>query len=515
MCVNFKKIINNIYTKVEYILYFFITIILSVSMFMLIYYKKYFNIFDIKWVVIGTIAFILFFLILFNDLKRKYKIIQNIFIILAIPLGILYIIFLLPVYVPDEQAHLFRAFDISKGNFITDMEIQREYIPTDLAKIEDVEGRANTYFELVEKLKENTDYNSEPREIFNSAESYPFIMYIPSTIVCFFCRTLSINAYVMIYLCRLLNYILFLVLGYYTIKALPIGKLVMFVYLLNPIFMQEAMSISADSFINSITMLFIAMSVNLIINKNDEKIDIRKKIIYSILAISIAFSKYVYFPIIFISLLLLKNRKKYKENDNICILILCVFCILLALINVYIGMQYKDVRGYVVENNVNSLEQTKNIIKYPIKYISVLNNTFSEKAEIYFLQFLGYNLGLLDIEGNYIICFLYMFLLLATPFLEKNIYSLKNIDRLLFLLISFGIVVLVLTGLYLGWTTVGGDVVQGVQGRYFLPVMILPLICLIFKNKNVIFEHVNIFILVLLGFINLYSICSIINFFII
>ena len=232
-------------------------------------------------------------------------------------------------------------------------------------------------------------------------------------------------------------------------------------------------------------------------------------------AISIAFSKYVYFPIIFISLLLLKNRKKYKENDNIFIIILCVICILLALINVYIGMQYKDVRGYVIENNVNSLEQTKNIIKNPMKYMLVLNNTFSEKAEIYFLQFLGYNLGLLDIEGNYIICFLYMFLLLVTPFLEKNIYSLKNIDRLLFLLISFGIIVLVLTGLYLGWTTVGGDVVQGVQGRYFLPVMILPLICLIFKNKNVIFEHINIFIFVLLGFINLYSICSIINFFMI
>lgn len=518
MNVNLKKIrntLNNIYTKIEYILYFFITIILSVSIFMFTYYKKYFNIFDIKWVVIGSIAFILFFLILFNNLKKKYKIIQNIFIMLAIPLGILYIIFLLPIYVPDEQAHLFRAFDISKGNFITDMEIQREYIPIDLAKIEDVEGRANTYFELVEKLKENTDYNSDPREIFNSAESYPFIMYIPSAIVCFFCRNLSINLYIMMFFCRFANYVFFLILGYYSIKLLPIGKLVMLVYLFNPMFMQQMASISADSFINSITMLFIAMSVNLIINKNDEKIDIRKKIIYSILAISIAFSKYVYFPIIFISLLLLKNRKKYKENDNIFILILCVICILLALINVYIGMQYKDVRGYVIENNVNSLEQTKNIIKYPIKYISVLKDTLSEKSEIYFLQFLGYDLGLLVIEGNYIICFLYMFLLLVTPFLEKNIYSLKNIDRLLFLLISFGIIVLVLTGLYLGWTTVGGEIIEGVQGRYFLPVMILPIICLIFKNKNVIFEHINIFIFVLLGFINLYSICSIINFFMI
>ena len=44
------------------------------------------------------------------------------------------------------------------------------------------------------------------------------------------------------------------------------------------------------------------------------------------------------------------------------------------------------------------------------------------------------------------------------------------------------IAVLILTSLYLQWTTCGADVIDGVQGRYFLPILLLPAV--VFCRKD-------------------------------
>ena len=50
-----------------------------------------------------------------------------------------------------------------------------------------------------------------------------------------------------------------------------------------------------------------------------------------------------------------------------------------------------------------------------------------------------------------------------------------------------GISLLIVAALYLDWTSLGSGVVEGVQGRYFAPM--LPLIVLIFNNSNFVLKR--------------------------
>lgn len=47
-----------------------------------------------------------------------------------------------------------------------------------------------------------------------------------------------------------------------------------------------------------------------------------------------------------------------------------------------------------------------------------------------------------------------------------------------------GISLLVEAGLYLGWTSVGGTIIEGIQGRYFLPIATILPICFVNKKFN-------------------------------
>ncbi len=500
-----KKTLFELLDKCYFFIEFIISLIFAYGGFKVIYYKKYFSfVHGMYFYLTAIIGILLLAMVLYNIIKN-YKVLEKMFLTFAIPIGILYLVFLPPSSVPDEQAHLFRAYDISQGNIITDFEVQREFLPQDLMILE---IPIKHYDELSSRINDKTDYNSSKKELFNSAEGYSFIMYTFSTVACLIGKIFSLNVYIVVYLARLLNYIVFLILGYYAIKILPFGKLVMFIYLLNPILLQEAMSVSADSFINSTALLFIAYSLYLLYNK--QKLESKDKIIYTLLVICVSFSKYVYFPIVAIALLNFFSNKDKKEKFYIIMIILAVF---LAFVSCYIGMQYKDVRSYVIDNNVNSTEQIKYILKNPINYIDTIVNTIVEKHEIYMYQSLGYNLGLLEIEGVKIISIMYMFLLLVAPFLEKNSNSLNIYSKIWILLISLGIFVLVMTGLYIGWTTVGENVIQGVQGRYFIPIGILVLLCLVIKNKHIEFKYTNIVVSLLLCLVNYVGIVSIIKYF--
>ena len=66
---------------------------------------------------------------------------------------------------------------------------------------------------------------------------------------------------------RLSNILIYLILGYFTIKCIPFGKLLMFAYLCIPMLIHQASSVSADALINSSTLLFIAYNMKLLFSK--------------------------------------------------------------------------------------------------------------------------------------------------------------------------------------------------------------------------------------------------------
>ena len=67
---------------------------------------------------------------------------------------------------------------------------------------------------------------------------------------------------------------------------------------------------------------------------------------------------------------------------------------------------------------------------------------------------------------------------------EKEVFITKKQKLWIGTIIFCGVVLIILS--MLTWTDVGSKLFQGVQGRYFLPI--LPLFLLLFRGKGIILE---------------------------
>ncbi len=154
--------------------------------------------------------------------------------------------------------------------------------------------------------------------------------------------------------------------------------------------------------------------------------------------------------------------------------------------------------AYAKEHYVNSTEQIKNIITNPIRYIGTIFTTLAEFGEYYFYGFAGKYLGWINILVNSVPIIIYGFLLLITPMIEKNNKALKRKDKIICNVVFLVVFILVLTGMYLINSEVESNIIEGVQGRYFIPIILLPLITFIMKNKYMNYSERNVLILYIL-----------------
>ena len=504
-----NKPINNIMLKknFEYIFIFIISLCIP-TFFMLV--KS--NIIGLNNIALYSIEAILALLdidlIILNIINKEFKY-EHIFLSLIIPIGLLYLILLLPNNVPDEAAHAYRAYDLGQGNIFTRQDKDKSpkiVVPKDLLKSLEV----NNYKELGKRIQTKTNYND--KTLVNKdglgASTYSGFAYIFSSISFRICQLLGINIFISYYLARILTFLASVVIIYYAIKLIPFGKILLLFYVFNPMFMQQLVSISADNIINSLSLLFIAIILYRINSK--KKLDTKKQVVIAAITLVLAVLKYTYLPLSFLLLLLVD--KKEKENNK-------KIFILLGLAIVVSILAYLSTNMYISENSsgssvgINPSEPMHYILTHPISYIITLLKTTYYNSSFYFHTLFGGHLGQLNISVNEIITIVYAYILLFTPFLDDTKLYLNKKQKIYFGLVFIIIYGLIETGLYLLWTKIGGSIIEGVQGRYFIPIFILiPL--MIINNKNKLtFKNTKLFVCLAAIIINLLCIISIINFF--
>ena len=244
-------------------------------------------------------------------------------------------------------------------------------------------------------------------------------------------------------------------------------NILLFIALL-PISLQEATSMSPDSLTIGLSMFLVAYVLHLTYVKKDKACWFDYAAI-TVISVVMSFCKIVYLPLAFLFWMIPYERFGTKKRKW---LFLGSVTLLVAILNV---LWLKVSSQFLIEFNpgVNSQQQLAGIMSNPIKYGIVIMNSVNANSHFWLTSMLGMTLG--SFEFNLPTIFFYVsFTLLVVLVLQRDEYlKIRKIDRCLVAAVFFGILGLICTSLYIQWTALGAGTIEGIQGRYFLPILIL------------------------------------------
>lgn len=416
------------------------------------------------------IVFIIF-LNKFNKIKE-----EKLFLYLAIPIGLIYMV-LIPVgLVPDEHTHFARAYEISEFHLVSDINtngVGGRELPIEVNN-NLMSEQSRDYKQYISNL---TAKNSGKEDFisFTNTSLYSFICYLPQSIGILFGRIFQLPTLIDAYLGRVFNFALFILLIYLSIKLIPFMKKEILLLALLPMTMQEGISLSPDAM--TIGCSFLLLSYVLYLkNDKEKKITNKEFALLSIISIVLSLCKIVYLPICLLLFLIPKEKFNSKKDKIIKIVGLAIFVIIINLIWIKVASRFLE---YDIRPGVNTSDQITFILHYPIEYIKVMGSTTLHFGRYFVFSALGTNLELLDllIAKKYLLINIIFTILLL--FVDKNV-KLEKKNKLMFVFISLSTILLIYTSIYLQWNPVGNSIIEGLQGRYFMPL--LPLILLLFAG---------------------------------
>lgn len=395
------------------------------------------------------------------------------FLVIGITLGLIYSIFHTFPHPLDESTHYFRSFAIAEGHWHDQMN-KKGRIGAELPANYDTV--INTEFSLLNWYA-NPDIFNKPYE---SRQAFAINPYMSSVIPIdhavasagIFAGTfLKLPAWAVIILARLTDLIFYIVLVYFAIKAAPYYKSVLFGCSLMPACMFLAGSCTQDAVLIGACILYIAMMISWIFDEN-KVIGVRDMIILVLVFSLIASIKYlIYVPMLL--LLIFASGKKYRVPFGKLIM----FCALTAVSVLLFRYQTALLELFpFTENrngNVNVAEQIEFVLSNPYLTYRNFGSFFLDHFVRDLMQLawyapaaVGYIAGIWVIVGS-VFC------------QDKYIFSNRKKSAIFHTTTVFIVLVvylLVMGALYVGFTPVGQERIDGVQSRYLLPI--LPLVCI-------------------------------------
>ena len=428
-----------------------------------------FVIFFIYSLVVSSFLFIFYIYSEYKKLK-----LEKIFLVSLLIIGVSYFIFLPPMEVPDEGAHYIRAYEISKGFMTYNKTVTNQignYLPVEVGISS---ARITSYSELIDKF--NIKTSGKEHFFSTSALHYFPISYFPQSLGMFLGRLIHIPIYAEIYLGKLFILLFFVFLMYFSIKYIPFKKMTIYFLCFLPMVFQQTISLSADSVLIISSLAFIS-AVLYFKYSNKNIISIKECILLFLLSLLVAMSKSLY---IFIFLLIFTiPKEKFKYNKY-----LTIFSILFFILIIYV-LWSRNISGYISSANNFDLKK-EYILNNPIGYLGIFLNTIKVKFNFYLATLIGKYLAWLDIPINDFVYYSILLLILIFIVFDSDRRIKLDLNIISFIIVCI-VYTLILTGLYVTWTPIEYDFIEGVQGRYFLPIIFLVFILFNFDY----FKHIN------------------------
>lgn len=457
---------------------------------------------------IGTLVLGIAGIFVFKDVDRKQIRLEKIYLIMVIPLGILYMIANPLGRVPDEDYHARKAMAISKGNFFSYANEDGDAVEELNSKmLELVDRKTSSYEEAINKLKiVETDEETEMK--YTTMALYAPICHLPQAIGMFLTRIFGGGVVVQCYAARLANFAVAVFLLYNAIKFAPFKKNVVFFLAILPITLNEIASMAADALAISMSIFFICYILHLKFNETKKEITKKDIVLLAISSVVVALCKIVYIPLVLLLVILPKEKFGNLKQKNIVTISIIAGSILLNIV----WLIYCSRFLVTFNPGVDSALQVKYILTHPITYILTCFRTLNTYGQMFILHLVGEGVGSFNAQASVLFVFPCIVIAAMLFFVndEKDKVKIDVFTKLICLIIFVVIVALIYTSLYVQWTEAKKPIITGVQARYFLPILLLTAI--VFNNNKLIFtEKISFrYILLFLLFMNLNAVSSIV-----
>lgn len=410
------------------------------------------------------------------------------FLIAALTMGIAFIITMPLVRTGfDEEAHLRNTFLLSvNSQSAADDEIWEMLNTSDKNNPYYHCDTADEYSEFYSYLNENANYfGTWDREEYTITPRHTSglatFAYAPVALVINICKIIKLGFADIIIAARTANLIFYALVMFFAIKRLKKGKILMALTALMPTSLFLASTVSYDPVVTSCIYLGLAYILN-VMTDDKEKV-VWWKAALAVVAMGYGcMAKAIYAPLVLIALFIPKDRYKDKKTRRIVIggVVLAFAVLMLSFIlpELISGGGDGDIRG----GNTSHGGQMGAILSNPFTYGALLIKSVGTNilrytigpAALDILNLLGYGNTIIAIDA------LLIFVLLTYSDDDRAMSLKARAGTAIMCLMS---AILIWSALYLSYTEVGvTDHIAGVQGRYFIP-MLVPLMMLVPSEK--------------------------------
>ncbi len=429
----------------------------------------------------------------FSLIKRDFSL-EKTFVLAAVLLGLISNTIFPPNAIPDEGAHLWTAYNYTN-------QLLGVGVPEDKSEIY-MRANDRKFLSSLSMYPSKNTYKTvtEQTGLFVSSDdslyvnttartvNTPFTQYAAPIVGLAIARVLHLQALPTLYFARFLNLGLYIFCIYWAIRKTPVAKLTFFVTGLLPMGIHLAGSYSYDATVIGVSLLFTSWMLYLIYQaKEVQKKDVA---ICSGLVFLLPHSKAVYIVLIGLSFLIVKEKwGRLKKKWT------CSFWALLGVLGVL--FTYFGNIARLWNKSIQPIEQSST---YTLSWI--LEN-FGEALKMgirtliglgswYWNTMIGSSLGWLEIPvRGYLITILTICLFLSVFSVKEDecaVFSTQRQKTCMGVIVFLGVVLIHLV-MFVGWTGLASKQIQGVQGRYFIPL--LPLFLLLFRGKGIVLgKHV-------------------------
>lgn len=421
-----------------------------------------------KFVSLIIIAIVSNIIIIF--FQRKNFSVEKKFLIIALFIGISYI-FISPLFKGiDEGVHFSRIY-----TFFTDSKTDKEgffKIPYSFEKII-IASPKNAFF----TRNLNTKISSELLEKdIRGGMIYTPISYLPYLLPVWILGILiKTNVVTLVFSTRFCGFLVYLVSSVYAIKTVPKRKDFIALFCLMPIVISSGATITGDLLTNSSIIVFFAIWYRLYLEK--KQISKKDIILMVITGIITGCAKMIYvleFLLLFFLPVECFGGKKSKKA--------LILSVIVGIIGIATLINSFSAISSVNQSYSSFSLQHEFILKNPIRFLIILINSILSNYN--FLCEFTTNYTILDIAyfRNSVLPILYLLGLLISIFNDGEVdLKLSTKKKSLIFIIGFIIIAVMYISLYLQWTSdyeIGGNYIDGMQSRYYIPVMLMLLICL-------------------------------------